>query len=62
MEAPGQPLVVELREAQPTLEYHKIKGDKTYVEVAWLWRPLGNCPALNLAFYKVNIDHLSLSF
>ena len=21
-----------------------IKGDKTYVEVPWLWRPLGNCP------------------
>ena len=32
-------------EAHPTLEYQKIKGDKTYVAVPWLWRPLGNCPA-----------------
>ena len=24
----------------PTLEYQKIKGDKTYVESRWLWRPL----------------------
>ena len=43
MEAPGQPSVVE---AHPTLEYHKIKGDKTYVEVPWLWRPPGQLPNL----------------
>ena len=39
-------------EAHPTLEYQKIKGDKTYVEAPWLWRPLGNnpdCPVLNPA-------------
>ena len=41
VEAPGQPSGVE---AHPTLEYKNIKGDTTYVEVPWLWRPLGNCP------------------
>ena len=43
-------------EAHPTLEYHKIKGDKTYVETPWLWRPLANCPA-----YPVLNPALSLS-
>ena len=32
-------------EAHPTLDYKKIKGDNTYVEALWLWRPLCICPA-----------------
>ena len=45
MEAPGQCSVSGAVEAHPTLEYHKRKGDKTYVEapgqpsVVELWRP-----------------------
>ena len=29
-------------EANPTLQYLKIKGDKIYVEAPWLWRLLGS--------------------
>ena len=33
-------------EAHPTLEYHKVKGDKTYnMEAPWLRRAMANCPA-----------------
>ena len=36
----------EAVETHPTLEYPvPTKGDKTYVEAPWMWRPLGNCPA-----------------
>ena len=42
VEAPGQPSVVELW--RPTIPYNTkiIKGDKTYVEGPWLWRPLSS--------------------
>ena len=39
-------------EAHNIIEYPKIKGDNTYVEAPWLWRPLGkypDCPVLNQA-------------
>ena len=33
-------------EAHSTLEYHKVKGDKTYnMEAPWMRRPMANCPA-----------------
>ena len=45
MLAPGLFSVVELWRPILTKNTKNIKGNKTYVEAAWLLRPPGNCPA-----------------
>ena len=51
VEAPGQPSKWSCG-GPPYPRILKIKGNKTYVEAPWLWRPLGNgpaCPVINPA-------------